>query len=104
MKGYRTLADHRSMAFDAVRNAAYVHALRRVVDSRSVVLDVGAGTGILGIAAARLGARRVFLVEPEPVIDVAAEIASANGLSDVVRCWPGRIEDVELPEPATVLV
>jgi hypothetical protein len=101
---YSAVSSHRSMVFDDVRNDAYFDALRRVVTPSSVVLDLGAGMGVLGMMAARLGARRVFLVEPEDVIAVASEIVRANGLDAIVRCVRGRIEDVDLPERADVIV
>jgi ribosomal protein L11 methyltransferase len=49
-------------------------------------LDVGTGTGILGIAAARLGAMRVLAVDTDPVaVDVAARNAVENGVAAVFR-------------------
>lgn len=101
---YSTVTGHRSMALDAVRNAAYGRALAQVITPDSVVLDVGAGTGIHGLMAARLGARRVYLVEPEDVIAVAEENVRANGLEGRVFCVQGRIEDVILPEQVDVIV
>lgn len=101
---YRTVAAHRSMALDRVRNRAYYDALRAVIGPGSVVLDVGAGIGIMGLMAARLGARRVYLVEPEDVLEVAREVVRQNGLDDVVHCLRSRIEDVRLPERADVIV
>ena len=92
------------MALDRVRNAAYADALRRVITPESVVLDVGCGVGIHGLMAARMGARRVYMVEPEDVIAVAEENARANGLHGIVRCLHGRIEDVTIPEPVDVIV
>ena len=92
------------MALDARRNEVYQTALRGVIGPDTVVLDLGAGTGVLGLIAARLGARRVYLVEPEDIIGVAEEIARANGLQDRVRCLRGRIEDVEIPERVDVVV
>lgn len=101
---YQSIAAHRSMALDAVRNEAYGAAIREVVGPRSVVLDLGAGTGVLGLMAARAGARRVYLVEPEDIIAVAGEVVRANRLEDVVRCVQGRVEEVQLPEPVDVIV
>ena len=60
-----TLRNYGEMIDDAVRMDAYVAALRRVVKPGDVVLDIGTGTGIFAVLAARLGARRVFAVEPE---------------------------------------
>ena len=101
---YRTVADHRSMALDRVRNEAYGHALAELVGPETTVLDLGAGTGIHGLMAARLGARHVYLVEPEDVVAVAEELAQANGLADRVTVLHGRIEDVSVPERVDVIV
>jgi SAM-dependent methyltransferase len=92
------------MALDRVRNDAYAAALGQVVGPETVVLDLGAGTGLHGLMAARMGARRVYLVDPEDIITVAGEIAVANGLGDRVHCIQGRIEDVALPEQVDVIV
>ena len=101
---YGSVPRHRWMALDRVRNDAYAAALRQVVGPETVVLDLGAGTGVHGLMAARMGAKRVYLVEPEDIISVAEEIAQANGLRDRVRCIQGRIEDVSLPERVDVIV
>lgn len=101
---YQTIPSHARMALDTVRNDAYAHALRQVVGPDSVVLDLGAGTGVLGLMAARMGARRVYLVEPTDVVTVAQEVVRANGLQDVVQCLHGRLEDVVIPEPVDVIV
>jgi len=101
---YETVESHRRMALDSVRNAAYFAALQRVITPDSVVLDLGAGTGVLGMMAARLGAKRVYLVEPSDVITVAEEIAAANGLGEVVRILHGKLADVVIPEKVDVIV
>jgi SAM-dependent methyltransferase len=101
---YASVTGHRTMALDRVRNDAYAAALGTVITPDSVVLDLGAGTGIHGLIAARLGARRVYLVDPEDIISVAEEVARANRLEEVVRCLHGRIEDVEIDEPVDVIV
>ena len=92
------------MALDQVRNEAYARAIRRRVTGDSVVLDLGAGLGIHGLLAAAAGARRVYLVEPEAVINVAREIADANALGDRIVTLTGKIEEVELPEPVDLIV
>lgn len=92
------------MALDRVRNDAYAAALARVVTPDSVVLDLGAGTGVMGLMAARLGARHVYLVEPSDVLCVAEEIVAVNGLQDRVTCLRGRLEDVVVPEKVDVIV
>lgn len=92
------------MAFDRTRNAAYAAAIRRVVTPDSVVLDLGAGLGVHGLLAAAAGARKVYLVEPEPVIHAAREAAARSGLADKIVPLQGRIEDIELPEKVDVII
>ena len=101
---YASVSGHRSMALDATRNQLYREALRQAVRPDSVVLDLGAGTGVHGLIAARLGAKRVYLVEPEDILAVAEEIVAANGLQETVRCLRGRLEDIQLPEPVDIIV
>lgn len=57
--------------------------MREAADDAPAVLDVGAGTGILGIAAAKLGARTVTCVDiDELAVEIAAENIRLNGVSD----------------------
>ncbi len=92
------------MALDQVRNDAYARAIRRRVTPGSVVLDLGAGLGIHGLLAASAGARRVYMVEPEPVISVAREIANAHAFGDRIVTLMGKIEDLELLEPVDLII
>lgn len=100
---YCSVTAQQSMALDQRRNTAYLNALENVITPDSVVLDLGAGLGTLGLQAARLGAKKVYLVEPEDVICVAQSIAQVNQLSDRVVCLQGKIEALELPEPVDVI-
>jgi len=101
---YDSVKSQSQMALDENRNTVYFAALKRLVTPDTVVLDLGAGLGVLGLFAAKLGAKRVYLVEPEPVIRVAAKLASDNGLSDRVVCLQSKIEEVELPEDVDIII
>ena len=101
---YEDIESHRSMALDGVRNEAYARALTDLVGPDTVVLDLGAGLGIFGLLAAKLGAKRVYCVEPEDVIEVCREVAARNGWADRIRCLQGKIEAVNLPEQVDVIV
>jgi protein arginine N-methyltransferase 1 len=92
------------MIADRIRFSAFVRALENAIEPDSVVLDLGTGTGIFALLACRLGARRVFAVEPDSVIEVARETARANGLEDRIDFIQGLSTRVTLEERATVLV
>ncbi|MDX1529307.1 MAG: 50S ribosomal protein L11 methyltransferase, partial [Gammaproteobacteria bacterium] len=69
-----------------------------------VVVDIGAGTGILSLLACRAGARRVFAIEHNDAIAVAKKTAEANGFSDRITFIQDLSTRVSLPEKANVLV
>jgi SAM-dependent methyltransferase len=98
------LASYGAMVADRVRMAAYEEALRRVVTPASLVLDIGAGPGIMSLIAARLGARRVIAVEPNPLVRIAGRLAAENGYAERIVVVHGRSQQLELAEKADVVV
>ncbi len=54
--------------------------------------------------ACRFGARRVYAFEPSPIIELAREIAAANGLADRIEFIPKMSTESSLPEPANVVI
>jgi ribosomal protein L11 methyltransferase len=81
-----------------------LEALTRHVRGGETVLDVGAGSGILAIAAVRLGARRAVGVDTDPVAcRVARENVRRNGVARRVRIVDGDLA-ASRTRPAAVLV
>jgi type III protein arginine methyltransferase len=77
---------HFSLVRDLARNEAYDAAIRRAVKPGMKVLDIGAGTGLLAMMAARAGAAEVISCEMNPATaDAAREIVALNGFSDRIR-------------------
>ena len=83
---------------------AYVRALRQAIEPGAVVADIGTGTGIFAMLACRFGAKRVYAIEPDDAIQVAREIAAANGFSDRIEFIQELSTKVALPERANVIV
>jgi histone-arginine methyltransferase CARM1 len=103
---YACLSHQQNMLQDLVRTSTYRHAmLSNGLDFKDkVVLDVGAGTGILSVFAAQCGARKVYAVEASDMAEMASKIIHANNLDDVIVIVKGKIETVELPELVDVIV
>src|SRR5512138_2848153 len=92
------------MITDAGRTAAYIAALRRTIKSGSVVIDLGCGPGLFAILACKFGARRVYAIEPDNVIQLAREAAANNGVSDRIEFLQDFSTNICLPEQADVIV
>lgn len=102
--GFGGVRDHISMLADAPRTRTYVDAIRAAVRPGDVVVDVGCGTGVLSVAAAQAGARRVYAIERTGIAEVARVLFAENGVADRVTILQGASTAVRLPERADVMV
>jgi len=89
---------HSAMLRDQVRCLAYQRAIERTVRRGDVVLDVGSGTGLLAMFAARAGARKVYAVERTSMAQVARQLVGLNGFGNVIEIIEDDVVDVTLPE------
>ena len=99
-----SLAGYGQMIRDRIRTDAYAEALRATIHPQSVVLDIGAGTGIFALLACQFGARRVYAIETADAIEVGRAIASLNGLADRIVFIQDMSTRISLPEQADVIV
>jgi SAM-dependent methyltransferase len=101
---YASLEQQRWMVADKVRTDAFAAAIAEVVKPGDVVIDVGAGTGILSMLAARAGASRVIGIERSDMALFAHELIAENGLEDIVEIFHGAAEDVVIEGGVDVIV
>ncbi len=85
---YAQLSIHRLMVACEVRTEAYRRALAAAVRPGDVVLDAGAGTGIMGMLAAQAGASKVYCVEISSMAEMARALVKQNGLAGSGRSNP----------------
>lgn len=89
---------HHEMLSDEVRTSSYRDAIVRNGPTirDKVVLDLGCGTSILSMFAARTGARRVIAVDQSDIIYKAMDIVRNNGIN-TIEFVKGRLEDTPIP-------
>jgi hypothetical protein len=89
---------HEEMLKDTVRTRSYMNAIlaNRHLFQGKTVLDVGCGTGILCLFAAKAGAARVIGVECSSIAEQARQIVKDNGFEGVVTIVQGKLEEVRL--------
>jgi histone-arginine methyltransferase CARM1 len=104
---YGQLLHQQNMMQDYVRTGTYYAA---VIENHAdfhgkVVVDVGAGSGILSLFAAQAGAKHVYAVEASGMADYARKLIAGNHpLSQRITVIHGKVEEVELPEKADILI
>ncbi len=102
---------HWEMLHDEERAERYDHAIRQAVTANpdALVLDIGAGSGLLAMMAARAGARGVIACEGQPAVaETAVEVVRTAGYDDTVRVVPKMSTRMtvpgDLPRRADLLV
>ena len=94
--------DYGRMLADTRRISTYLDALAANITPESVVLDVGSGLGIFAITAAKLGAKKVIAIDPNPCVNNLHKLAQLNDCEIEVHC--ARAKDVNLDEKADIVV
>jgi protein arginine N-methyltransferase 1 len=92
------------MISDSARFDAYAKAISRCVRHGNVVAEIGCGPGVFALLACQAGAKRVYAIETEDIIDVARQVAAANGLADRIQFFQNDSRKVQLPERVDVIV
>jgi len=87
-KEFGDLYEHEKMLADSVRIDTYKIAIQKLIGPEDVILDLGTGTGILALFAAKQKPQKIYAIDHTKFIDVAREIAKRNGCEDIefIRC------------------
>jgi len=96
---YAHFGIHEEMLKDEVRTLTYRNSMyhNKHLFKDKIVLDVGCGTGILCMFAAKAGAKKVIGIECSSIVDHATNIIKANHFEDVIELIKGKVEEVTLP-------
>jgi protein arginine N-methyltransferase 1 len=96
---YSSFNIHEEMLKDKIRTGTFKDAIMENTDifKDKIVLDIGCGTGILSIFAAKAGASHVYAIEFADIADYAKEIIKRNNLNDKITIIKKKVEDTELP-------
>ena len=96
---YSTFYIHEEMIKDKIRTGSYKKAIEnnKTIFKDKIVLDIGSGTGILSIFAAKAGAKHVYGIEYADIADYAKEIIKQNNLSDKITIIQSKVEEAILP-------
>jgi len=96
---YAHFGIHEEMLKDEVRTVTYRNSMyhNSHLFKNKIVMDIGCGTGILCMFAAKAGAKRVIGIECSSIIEHAERIVKANGFEDVITLVRGKVEEIELP-------
>lgn len=95
---YAHFGIHEEMLKDEVRTRSYRNSIinNPHLFKGKTVLDVGCGTGILCMFAAKAGAKKVIGVDMSNIIDQANIIIETNGFKDTITLIKGKLEEVDL--------
>jgi len=103
---YAHFGIHEEMLKDETRTLTYRNSMwhNKHLFKGKTVLDVGCGTGILSMFAAKAGAAKVIGVDMSSIVDYAKKIVADNNLSDIVTIIRGKVEEIELPVPKVDII
>jgi len=95
---------YRDLLNEAPRIELFQRAIHQVVKPGDIVVELGTGLGTYAFFAAQAGAKKVYAIEQDHIIHLAQQIAQRNGLAGQVEFMKGHSLEIQLPEPADVLI
>lgn len=96
--------DHYEYLADQVKLDRYRTAIEQLVRADQMVLDLGCGTGILGLMALQAGARKVIFVDGGPVIEIARRTILDAGFGDKAEFHQNKSFELTLKDPIDIAI
>lgn len=101
--GY-SIKDYGEMVTDPIRTQAFITALSNAITPDSVVLEIGTGAGFFALLACKLGAKKVYAVEPDIAIEVGKLCVKNNPGSEKITWLQGLSTEIQLPEKVDIVI
>src|SRR5215475_8923868 len=99
-----SLDEFGEMVGDSLRFSAYSEAIARAVRPGDSVVDIGTGPGAFALLACKAGARKVYAIDTESVVEFGRQFAAANGMADRIDFLRGDSRQIILPEKINVVI
>jgi protein arginine N-methyltransferase 1 len=98
------LDEHLGYVADDVRNRRFREAVSRVVKPGDVIVDLGCGSGILGLMCLKAGASRLISIDSTPILEIARETFARAGYGDRCEFISGQSFRIATSELADIVI
>lgn len=99
-----TIEEHRILLADVLTQNSYRNEIMNTVKPGDVVLDLGTGSGIHTLFALQAGAKKVYAIDIDSIINLAKEVIRDNGFEQQVEFIKQNSRDLDLPEKVDVII
>lgn len=99
-----SLDEFGEMVGDELRFSAYCDAIAKAVRPGDVAIDIGTGPGVFALLAAKAGARKVYAIDTENIVEFGRQFAAANGMTGRIEFLRGNSRQILLPERANIII
>ena len=101
---YSEFSLQRLMVSDQPRTDAFAAAIKEIIKGEERVIDVGTGTGLLAMLAAKAGAKKVYALDQANIAQAARDAVEKNHLSEQVEVININATEFQSAEPADVII
>ncbi|MBK1876561.1 50S ribosomal protein L11 methyltransferase [Pelagicoccus mobilis] len=101
---YAELGLQRYMVSDRPRTDAFAAAIKEALEGGETVIDVGTGSGLLAMLAAKAGAEKVYALDQSAVAEAARETVERNGMSQRIEVVKGNAAGFQVAEPVDLII